>query len=490
MKSLISANVVKAAHAAGQSRLPADPRSVIVTAEARSVALRLGIALDAAAQSAAPEEKVEPRPACAPCSASPAGGDAQAMDAVRQQILARIPPGSVTDEQLDRIITRTLALEGGASNPDAPIHSDSPSTATESLAAVNAYLESVKPSLQSAVAAPDSSSNLVGAALQWCRLQPRKVVFPDAVDERALNAASELVRLRAMRPVLVGDEHRLRAMALSAGIVLDHVEIVDPASYKQMDSYAELLHERLSAKGVDRVQARQMLLDPLYLGAMMVRAGDADSCVAGNLSSTANVLKSALRVIGPAQGIKTVSSIFFMIPPSDDGRVLGFADCSVVPEPTVGQLADIALSSAASFENATGEKAKVAMLSFSTRGSVQHPAVDLVGQAVKLVKSRAPGLTVEGELQFDAAFVPEIAARKAPSGELNGQANVFVFPTLAAGNIGYKIAERMGRYAALGPLIQGLGGAMHDLSRGCSAKDMVEVALLAMKMAYGGQGKQ
>jgi phosphotransacetylase len=221
---------------------------------------------------------------------------------------------------------------------------------------------------------------------------------------------------------------------------------------------------------------------------MMVRRGDAGCCVAGNLSSTASVLRAALRVIGPAKGMKTVSSIFLMIPPSK-GRALGFADCSVVPEPTVEQLADIAISSAASFANLTGEAPRVAMLSFSTRGSVQHPAVDLVAQATALVRSRCPDLLVEGEMQFDAAVVPEIASRKLPGSRISGEANVFVFPNLSAGNIGYKIAERLGGYSALGPLIQGLDGPMHDLSRGCSARDMFEVPLLAAKMAYGGSTK-
>lgn len=202
-------------------------------------------------------------------------------------------------------------------------------------------------------------------------------------------------------------------------------------------------------------------------------------CIAGNLSSTAAVLRAGLKVIGLRPGVKTLSSIFIMLPPVAEGHVLGFADCSVVPQPTSAQLADIALSSAETFTAITEETARVAMLSFSTQGSAKHPNVAMVQQAVEMIRARAPQLNVDGELQFDAAFVPSVAAQKAPNSELKGRANVMVFPSLEAGNIGYKIAQRLGGYRALGPLIQGLNAPMHDLSRGCNARDIIELVLIA-----------
>lgn len=217
--------------------------------------------------------------------------------------------------------------------------------------------------------------------------------------------------------------------------------------------------------------------DPVVAAAVLVRAGLADAAVAGATRPTADVLRAGLRVIGVAPGVSLVSSSMLMVLPS--GHAVVFADCGVVPDPDAAQLASIAVSSADTFEQLTGEQARVAMLSYSTMGSADGDSVDKVRAATRLAAGLAPGLAVDGELQFDAAWAPEVAAAKAPESEIAGRANVFVFPTLDSGNIAYKIAERMGAARAVGPLLQGLNGVLHDLSRGCTADEIVDVAVVA-----------
>ncbi len=325
--------------------------------------------------------------------------------------------------------------------------------------------------------------DLIKHCREFAKEHPGRVVYPDALDERAIRAANQLASEGAAQPVLLGNPFAIRGLCRAKGIPNVRVPVIDPERSDRLESYADLLAPRLAERKMSRADVLTRLRDPLWYGAAMVAAGDADYCIAGNLSATSAVLRAAIHVIGLAEGNKTVSSLFYMIAPGGN-RVLGFADCGVVPDPSPEQLADITLSTADSFSGVTGVDPVVGMLSFSSRGSAKHPAVEKVRSALAQVRDRRPELVIDGELQFDAAFVPSVALQKVPDSPVAGAANVFVFPSLEAGNIGYKIAERMGGYTALGPMIQGLAKPMHDLSRGCSVEDMVEVTLVANKMAH------
>lgn len=306
-----------------------------------------------------------------------------------------------------------------------------------------------------------------------------RVVFPDALDERTLQAATELARQGWATPMLVTSKAALLDFCQEKSCAVPDVSIVDPGDMQNQRRWASVLQRIKPSYSGSEAQA--MAAQPLYAAALMLSAGEADYCIAGNVSSTADVLRAGLRAVGLARGVKTLSSIFFMLSP-DEKRVLVFGDCGVVPEPDAEQLADIAVCAADNIKNVTGATPKVALLSFSTKGSAKHASIDTLYEALRLIRQRRPDLDVDGEMQFDAAFVPAIGQHKAPGSKVAGQANVFIFPNLSAGNIGYKLAERLGGYTALGPMIQGLQHPMHDLSRGCSAKDMVQATLLAMRM--------
>jgi len=323
---------------------------------------------------------------------------------------------------------------------------------------------------------------LIKACEDWASAHPARVVFPDAMDRRVIEAACSLSRCGWARPTLLANPMTLRDHCLANDIGFAALRVVDPANSPKLELYTAGLRERRPEMSDE--SARTKLADPLWYAAMMLVSGDTDYCIAGNLSSTASVLRAALRVIGLSEGNSTLSSMFFMLPP-DRSHVFGFGDCGVVPKPTAEQLADIAISTADTYVKVTGEQPRVAMLSFSTLGSSKHASSELVARATALAKARRPDLLIDGELQFDAAFVPAVAARKAPDSPVAGKANVFIFPSLSEGNIAYKIAERLGGYTALGPMLQGLRLPMHDLSRGCSATDILQVSLLAMKMAPG-----
>jgi phosphate acetyltransferase len=300
----------------------------------------------------------------------------------------------------------------------------------------------------------------------------KRIVLPRSSDDRVIKAAQCLKDEGLANVILLRNK--------DSRIETHNLEVLDPETDERLSEFAGAFYQKRKHKGITEEQALEIVKDPLFFGASLVSAGYADGCVAGSVSTTGDVLKAAIQTIGLKKGSNVVSSIFLMSFP--DGKVFSYGDCAVVPYPTSDQLATIAFDSAVSHKLITGEEPKVAMLSFSTKGSAQHERVELVQQAFEKLKEYNIDFAVDGELQFDAAFIESVGKRKAPNSEVAGSANVYIFPNLDAGNIAYKITERLAGATATGPIIQGLAKPMMDLSRGCEWDDIVNTACVCSLM--------
>lgn len=310
--------------------------------------------------------------------------------------------------------------------------------------------------------------------------QKRRIVFPEGTDDRILRAASRLAAEQVIEPVLIGDDEAIKNKAAELKVSLENCQIYNPAAYDQFDFLVEQFVECRRGKATPD-DAREILLNPTYFGTMLVYTDVADGLVCGAINSTAETVRPALQIIRTKENVQKTSGVFIMI--REDEQYI-FADCAINIAPTSEDLAEIAIESARTAET-FGIEPRVALLSFSTKGSAKSEETDKVINAVKLAQQRDPDLLVDGEYQFDAAFVPAIAAQKAPDSKLQGNANVFVFPSLEAGNIGYKIAERLGNFEAVGPILQGLNKPVNDLSRGCNEEDIYKLSLITAAQVEG-----
>lgn len=317
----------------------------------------------------------------------------------------------------------------------------------------------------------------------------QRIVLPEGTEERTLRAADRLVADGVAEVILIGNPGRIKELA--AGYGLSHIDkaiLLDPKTHTKKAGYADLLYQMRKQKGMTPEKAAVLVEDPLYLACLMIKAGDADGEIAGAQNTTGDVLRPALQIIKTAPGIGCVSGAFLMFVKDkkygDDG-ILVFADCAVMPNPTASELAQIAVATARTTRDIVGVEPRVAMLSFSTKGSASHEMVDKVAEATRMAKELAPEFKIDGEMQADAALVESIGSKKAPGSEIAGKANVLVFPTLESGNIGYKLVQRLGDAEAVGPILQGMAAPVNDLSRGCSVDDIYKMVAIACNQSIG-----
>ncbi|MCD7973391.1 MAG: phosphate acetyltransferase [Candidatus Azobacteroides sp.] len=335
----------------------------------------------------------------------------------------------------------------------------------------------------------DLLKDIIGRA-KACK---ERIVLPEGTEERTLKAADQLLNDEIASIILLGKEKEIYQLAHNLNLKnISKAIIVDPADNPKKEVYTNLLYELRKNKGLTIEKARELSEDPLYLGCLMIKNGDADGEVAGAINTTGNVLRPAFQIIKTAPGISVVSGAFLMFIPNKEygeNGIMVFADCAVLPDPTAQELAQIAVSTGQTTRDICGFEPRIVMLSFSTKGSASHRMVDKVVEATQLAKKLNPELKIDGELQADAAIVPSVAKSKAPESEIAGKANVLIFPSLETGNIAYKLVQRLANAEAIGPILQGIAAPINDLSRGCSVDDIYKMVAITANQAIGIKNK-
>ncbi|MDR0758142.1 MAG: phosphate acetyltransferase [Tannerella sp.] len=337
-------------------------------------------------------------------------------------------------------------------------------------------------------------TDLIQKMIERAKADRQRIVLPEGTEERTLKAADRLIADKVADIILLGNPAEIKQLAYGFELVhINGATIVDPKNHAKKQAYADLLFQLRQSKGMTPEKASVLVEDPLYLGCLMIKAGDADGEIAGARNFTSDVLRPALQIVRTMPGVKCVSGAFLMFLKDGmygDNGVLVFADCAVTPNPTAQELAQIAVSTAQTARILLGLEPRVAMLSFSTKGSAAHDMVDKVVTATKLAREMEPGLLLDGELQADAALVPGVGLKKAPGSPVAGKANVLIFPSLEVGNIGYKLVQRLGGAEAIGPVLQGIAAPVNDLSRGCSVNDIYQMVVIASVQSIGLKQKQ
>jgi phosphate acetyltransferase len=328
--------------------------------------------------------------------------------------------------------------------------------------------------------------NVLNDIISNAKKAKKRIVLPEGLEPRTLRAADIILRDGIARLILLGNPEQIRSEAEKLGANITQATLVDPKTDPRREKYAAMMTEIRKSKGLTTEEALHLLDDPLYFAPMMIKSGDADGELAGAINATGDVLRPAFQYIKTLPGVSVVSGAFLMFtndPNIGHEGILVFADCAVMPDPDERQLAEIAITTAQTAKAIIGLEPRVAMLSFSTKGSASHDMVDKVVKATKLAMEMAPDLKIEGELQVDAALVKEVAQLKAPGSEVAGRANILIFPSLESGNIGYKLVQRLARAEAIGPVLQGMAAPINDLSRGCSVTDIVNMVAITANQA-------
>ncbi|MFO7933811.1 MAG: phosphate acetyltransferase [Bacteroidales bacterium] len=331
--------------------------------------------------------------------------------------------------------------------------------------------------------------DLIEKIRQQAQTNGQRVVFPEGDEQRTVMAADAIIRENFCEVILIADPDEVAKKAHQYGLKnLEEATIINPAEHPKKKEYTDLLHELRKEKGMSMEEAARLVEDPLYLGTLMIKAGDADGEVAGARNATGDVLRPAFQIVRTLPGISIVSGAFIMILQDQsfgENGIIVFADGAVHPDPNEKQLAEIAVATAGTVRSLLGFEPRIAMMSFSTKGSADHPMVDKVVHATRLAKEMDPSLTIDGDLQADAALIGSIAKSKAPESPIQGNANVLIFPDLNSGNIAYKLVQRLAKAQAIGPVLQGMAAPINDLSRGCSVSDIVNLAAITANQAYG-----